>query len=556
MNGDIPARAWWNFAMRRGSVFRPVLVAGLLAAVAGTATPSPAVAQAAPRDGEIAASVTPLPPPQGVPDSQVTCRGQRTNEGPSLRCTIRFDKPIDVLRLKIVDAANKSLEWTHVYHAFDPSEDETAFYILIDRRNARQAEMSDLSDVFVRAKGRQQIAVSVFANDLTRLQPFTTDRGAVAKAFDRISPGGSASELLHYATEAIKQFETVIAPRKVLVIASSGRSEDPGYKLDDVVNLAQKAGVRIVTLGYVDRSVDTPAQQILERMSSLTGGFYYRSDQRKPLPPETRNAILTRFSAGGTLDATASKQLSSSAEVTLQHPNNLTSGFAVRLADAQTGPEPKPSGNIFSELWDRLISTPWMLGTAALLVLVIIGAVIMLVRQSRARSKPEPASVDEVRDFLRAQREGNGLAGPGIPPDVPVSELVKKVESTPPVEPPPQSEPALKPVAAAEAPVIAWLEFNSAPGRVAVRKKHVTIGREVDNDVVTDPNEDTVSRHHAAISVNTNGHFQISNRSREYRHTPNPIFVNDQEMEHAELSDGDRVKLGTGSYGFVFVELH
>jgi hypothetical protein len=555
MRGNIPARAWWNFAMRRGSVFRPVLVAGLLAAVAGTATPSPAVAQAAPRDGEIAASVTPSPPPQGVPGSQVTCWGQRTNDGPSLHCTIRFDTPIDVLRPKVVDAANKSLEWTPVYHAFDPGEDETAFYILIDRRNARQAEMSDLSDVFVRAKGRQQIAVSVFANDLTRLQPFTTDRGAVAKAFDRISPGGSASELLHYATEAIKQLDTVAAPRKVLVIASSGRSEDPGYKLDDVVNLAQKTGVRIVTLGYVDRLVDTPAQQILERMSSLTGGFYYRSDQRKPLPPETRNAILTQFSAGGTLDATASRQLSSSAEVTLQHPNNLISSFAVRLADAQTSPEPKPSGTVVSELWDRLISTPWMLGAAAMLVLVITGAVIMLVRLSRARGKPEPASVDEVRNFLR-EREANGLARPGIPPDVPVAELVKKVEPPPPVEPPPRSEPAAKRVAAAEAPVIAWLEFNSAPGRVAVRKKHVTIGREVDNDVVTDPNEDTVSRHHAAISVNTNGRFQISNRSREYRHTPNPIFVNDQEMEHAELSEGDRVKLGTGSYGFVFVEVH
>ena len=541
--------------MRRGFVFRPVLVAGLLAAVAGAATPGPAVAQTAPRDGEIAVSVTPLPPSQGVPDSQVTCRGQRTNEGPSLHCTIRFDKPIDVLRPKVVDATNRSLEWTPVYHAFDPSEDETAFYILIDRRNARQAEMSDLSDVFVRAKGRQQIAVSVFANDLTRLQPFTTDRGAIAKAFDRISAGGSASELLHYATEAIKQFETVSAPRKVLVIASSGRSEDPGYKLDDVVNLAQKAGVRIVTLGYVDRSVDTPAQQILERMSSLTGGFYYRSDQRKPLPAETRNAILTRFGAGGTLDATASKQLSSSVEVTLQHPNNLTSGFAVRFADAQTSPGPERTGA--PELWNRLISTPWMLGAAALLLLVIIGAVVMLVRQSRARNKPEPASVDEVRDFLRAQREGNGPAGPGIiPPDVPVSELVKKAEPPTPAEPQLQGEPAAKPVAVAEAPVIAWFEFNSAPGRVAVRKKHVTIGREIDNDVVTDPNEDTVSRHHAVISVNTNGRFQISNRSREYRHTPNPIFVNDQEMEHAELSDGDRVKLGTGSYGFVFVEVH
>ncbi|WP_163579421.1 FHA domain-containing protein, partial [Klebsiella pneumoniae] len=81
-----------------------------------------------------------------------------------------------------------------------------------------------------------------------------------------------------------------------------------------------------------------------------------------------------------------------------------------------------------------------------------------------------------------------------------------------------------------EGPPIAWLEFSATPGRVAVRKKHVTIGREADNDIVTDANEDTVSRHHAVISINNNGRFQITNRSTEYRHTPNPIFINDKEM--------------------------
>jgi FHA domain-containing protein len=558
MKGDILLLAWKNFAMPRGRSFRAVPFAFAATVLVNAAPSQIAMAQTAQRAGEVAARVTASPPSQGVPDSEVTCSAQRSNDGPSLHCTIRFDRPIDVLRTKVADAVNKGLEWTAVYHSFDAGEDETAFYILIDRRTARQAEMRDLSDVFARAKGRQQIAVSVFANDLTKLQPFTIDRGAVSKAFDRISPGGSASELLHHATEAIQQLDKITAPRKVLLIASSGRSDDPAFKLDDVVQLARNARVRIVTLGYVDQAVDTPAHQILERMSDLTGGFYYRSDLRRPLPPEIRSKILSQYSSGGTLDATASKQLSSSAEVTLQHPNNLASSFSVKLEEAQANAEPKDKSDIpgVPELWNRLRSSPWMLAAVGVLVLLIIAAAITLFRQSRNRGKLEPASADGVRNVLRAQREAGGPAAPGVQPEVPVSELVKKAEPpSPAAEPLQPKEPAAKPMAAAEVAAIAWIEFNSVPGRVAIRKKHVTIGREGDNDVVTDPNEDTVSRHHAAISVNNNGRFQISNRTREYRHTPNPIFVNDKEMEHAELADGDRVKLGTGSYGFVFVEV-
>lgn len=201
--------------------------------------------------------------------------------------------------------------------------------------------------------------------------------------------------------------------------------------------------------------------------------------------------------------------------------------------------------------WYRAFSNPLILAAAAVAILLILLAVILLARQRRKRDKsslqltPAPlATVDEVRENLSAQREAIGLPEPIMPPAIPTpTEPVQKADFA-------------KPEPAPDVPVIAWLEFNSAPGRVAVRKKHVTIGREADNDVITDPNEDTVSRHHAAISVNTNGRFQISNRSREYRHTPNPIWINDKEMEHSELSDGDRVKLGTGSYGFVFVEIH
>jgi hypothetical protein len=291
-------------------------------------------------------------------------------------------------------------------------------------------------------------------------------------------------------------------------------------------------------------------------MSNSTGGFHYRSDLRKSLPQDIRDTILTRFSGGGTLDASApSNRMPRRLEVTLRHPKDQTSSFSVlteAAADVDAASGKLPDEEWLTK-WYRAFSNPLILAAAAVAILLILLAVILLARQRRKRDEsslqltPAPlATVDEVRENLSAQREAIGLAEPIIPPAIP-----KPPE---PVQKPDLAKP--EPAVAPDAPVIAWLEFNSAPGRVAVRKKHVTIGREDDNDVITDPKEDTVSRHHAAISINTNGRFQISNRSREYRHTPNPISVNDKEMEHSELSDGDRVKLGTGSYGFVFVEIH
>jgi hypothetical protein len=523
-----------------------VLAAGLLGMAFGaSAVPALAQGTAAPNRNEFQATVTPRSSTQGVPESQISCSGQRSNDVPTLHCSIRFATPIDVNTEVVVDG-KRNVQWTAVFHEFDRTQDDTAFYILVDRRSARTAEMRDLSEVFARAKGRQQIAVSSFANDLSKLQPFTADHSALRDAFSRISPGGSASELLHYASVAITELRGLPAPRKVLVIASSGKADDKGYNVDEVIKAAQQAGVRIVALGYVEQSVDSPYLQILERMATATGGYYYKSDLKKPLPQDVRDTILTRFGAGGTLDATApDKEVPSSPlEVTLRHPGNLNSNFAVTLVtDVPTDQSP----------WLRSFSNPWILIAAAVAILLIIIAAVLLLRQGKRREEPKPvgleirpptplASVDEVRENLKAQREVIGLPEPTMEPAMPAPELVER--------------PAPAPRTQQDGPIIAWLEFTASPGRVAVRKKHVTIGRQADNDVVTDANEDTVSRHHAVLSVNNNGRFQITNRSTEYRHTPNPIFINDKELERAELSGGDRITLGTGNYGFVFVEAH
>jgi pSer/pThr/pTyr-binding forkhead associated (FHA) protein len=112
-------------------------------------------------------------------------------------------------------------------------------------------------------------------------------------------------------------------------------------------------------------------------------------------------------------------------------------------------------------------------------------------------------------------------------------------------------EPASPTVIRAPLP-LAWLEFNGVPGTVAMYKPRIAIGREQDNDVVTDAQELSVSRHHAEIAVSADGSFEIVNRSKDYRSEPNPVLINGIPRESARIADGDVVKLGNGNYGFLF----
>jgi FHA domain/von Willebrand factor type A domain len=523
------------------------LLAGSLLAVT---QPMAAAAQ----DGAIHSSVVPGARSTGVPESDISCAGQRRDDYPTINCTVRFEMPIDVIRPSVVEPGSK-LEWTaSVFRPFDPTEYDTAFLVLIDRRTVRPAQTRDLSEIFAAARGRQQVAVSTFANDLTRVLPFTTDRGAISNAFSRVNAGGAASELLKNVLEGIRQLQTVSSTRKVLLVASFGKSDDTAYKIDDVVKLAQEAGVHIVSLGYVDQPADSPHLQILERMARETGGFYYKSDGKRPLPQDVRNTILTRYSSGGKFEATApTKELPGSVGITLKHPGNLTSEFTVNLAEAASegtsdGKKTQESRAAIAPSWLKMSKLGIFAIAAVAVLLIVLASLLIRPRRGAVDAKEAPLPPDDIRENPKPQREAMpfNAAEPGAAArsgNEPAGNLIR-------------NESAGAPPPAGEAPVIAWLEFNSAPGRVAVRKKHVTIGREADNDVITSASEDTVSRHHAVLSVNNNGRFQISNRSTEYRHTPNPIFINDKEMERAELSNGDRVKLGTGSYGFIFVEMH
>jgi FHA domain-containing protein/von Willebrand factor type A domain-containing protein len=500
-----------------------------------------------PPPSNIQATIVPGRQSPGVPAGEVACTGNRGDDKPTLRCLVRFNGPIDVIGASVVSASG-GREWTAAFQAFDPAVDDTAFLVLVDRSEpARSATVQrstrELADVFARIGPRQRVAVASFAGDITILQNFTSDAAAIRNAFGRIRAEGSSSELFRHALDAIRRLEAVVAGRRVLIIASPAKTADKAFTRDEVERAARQAGVRIVALGYAERDPDQSFLQTLERLSQATQGVSYRVPiATKALPNDFRQTILTRFGAGGIVQAEApSRDVPAAVDVTLRHPENRTTTFAANLAAGPSLPEKMTrldrDKGVFEQGYDWALDNAWW---AVAVGLGLVVALVILVMALRSRRRPEkviaPAPVPPPYEPSVAPPAG---AEPAEQPEI--DEIRAGHVSANPAA---QSE--------AEAPVIAWLEFNGSPGRFPVRKKHITIGRQTDNDVVTDPNEDTVSRHHAVVTINTDGRFQITNRSHEYRSNPNPIFVNGRERDHAELTEGDTVKLGTGAYGFVF----
>jgi hypothetical protein len=511
--------------------------------------PTPFVPATSARDN-IAATIENIRLLRGVPDGTVSCRGNRAGARPTLRCDVRYVDMIAVTGIEITERDNPASVWTASFRPYMHEEDETAYFLLVDRSNPERARSirrstQDLAELFFQLAPKQRVAVAAFDTKLDVLQDFTGDGKAVAAALDKIGPGNNTTELYRLALEAVQRLGQSEAPRKVLVIASDGQSDDTAYRHNQVAQEASRLNVRIVTIGYVEKAGDVRNLQSLRRLSADTRGFFFEARSAQAgLSPRDRNDFVSRLYAGAIVEAEAlARGVPPSLQVSLRHPQGATTSFTVVLrpgvADPGSGNDPTtPMGG--KDFLSRLLTwiTEDFTRAAAILAGIAILSLGFLIsgfawRSSQRGTRNEPAVIAPV---------------PGPAPEIASD------------GPPTRAEPVLVPEAPAPTPPteigqatpLAWLEFNGTPGTVAIYKPRVAIGRERDNDVITDAQELTVSRHHALLSLDPDGSFQVVNRSADYRTDPNPILINGVARQSGKISDGDVIKLGTGNYGFLF----
>lgn len=94
---------------------------------------------------------------------------------------------------------------------------------------------------------------------------------------------------------------------------------------------------------------------------------------------------------------------------------------------------------------------------------------------------------------------------------------------------------------------IAFLDFDGAMGRIHIARPEIVIGRHSKDDVRI--NDVRVSRHHAKLVAKRGGGFEIHNLTAD-RSEPNPMQINGESREHADIADGDVVTLGGVSFVF------
>ncbi len=119
--------------------------------------------------------------------------------------------------------------------------------------------------------------------------------------------------------------------------------------------------------------------------------------------------------------------------------------------------------------------------------------------------------------------------------------------STPQVSAPSNAHPVQSTTKPATTKPLAVLMFDGAPGRVAVVRSEVVIGRHSEDDIrISDVR---VSRHHAKLVAKSGGSFEIHNLTA-VRSEPNPMLINGEAREHADIADGDVVSLGGVNFTF------
>ncbi len=536
------------------SRLRRVFSLALIAAGLGLSAPAP-VAQQAPfvpatsmRDN-IAVGIENIRLLRGVPDGTVSCRGNRAGPRPTIRCDVRYVDHIAVTGIEITERDNPANAWTASFRPYMHEEDETAYLLLVDRSKPDRAgsirrSTQDLAELFFGLAPKQRVAVAAFDSKLDVLQDFTGDGKAVASALDRITPGGGTSELYRLTLEAVQKLGKLDAPRKVLVIVSDGKFDDTAYRHNQVAQEANRLNVRIVSIGYIEQPADVRDLQSLRRLSSDTRGFFFEmSGAQRGLSPRDRNEFLARLYAGVIVEAEAlARGVPPALQISLRHPQGALTSFSAVLragvANPSNGNEPAtpmdsadfPSRVLTWIADDLTRSAAILAGFAVLLFGFLISGFVW--RSSRRGTAEGPAEV---------------LPAPGPTPQTADGSPTRAetVAAPEPLAPAPPTE-------IRQTAPLAWLEFNANPGTVPIYKPRVAIGRERDNDVVTDAQELTVSRHHALISLLSDGSFHIVNRSSDYRAEPNPILINGVPQESGKISDGDVIKLGTGNYGFLF----
>lgn len=354
--------------------------------------------------------------------------------------------------------------------------------------------------------GGSEVAVFTFDDRARLLLRRTGDAGAIRAALNEAAVAGRGTALNDALYDAARYLRETGAATSAIVFVTDGRDEGSAVNLDDGLDVAEEARIRVFTVG-----VGRPDEKVLRRIAKLTGGDY--------VPAARANAatLAARIRA----DWPAAIAQDAAPGPAARPPDSRA---APPSAHAATGPAARAGS-------PAPTSFPWLL--AAALLALGLGGVWMMTRRSKAR--PRCARCGRPLADVLASCAFCAEPEPSAMADLPTakSDLSPTVLARLNVT----EEYLDQTVSLQECPVLSITRGQGA-GRTfeLSRATALSVGRARANDVVLE--DVAVSSQHCRIRPESGGFVVHDLKST------NGTFVNDRRVSHHALAEGDVIQIG------------
>jgi Ca-activated chloride channel family protein len=166
------------------------------------------------------------------------------------------------------------------------------------------------------AQSSDELDLMEFADDVTEVVAFTSDRKRISDGFDHLKRGDATAlyDCVYLASQQLGKTGQGGGRRRVLVLITDGGDTVHGVQYTQAVEQAQRAGVMIYSLIvipiYADAGRNTGGEHALIQMSDDTGGKYFYVEDAKDLGPALQKVsddLRTQYVLGYYAPDTTSK---------------------------------------------------------------------------------------------------------------------------------------------------------------------------------------------------------------------------------------------------------
>ena len=158
-------------------------------------------------------------------------------------------------------------------------------------RNERLEKEAAKKFVNTLLRPQDELDLQEFADSVTELVPFTSDKHRIEDGLGRLTHGSATAmyDAIYLASKTLSATNPANGRRRVLVLITDGGDTVHGTQYDQAVEAAQRAGVMIYALIvipiYADAGRNTGGEHALIQMTQDTGGKYFYIEDAKDLGP-------------------------------------------------------------------------------------------------------------------------------------------------------------------------------------------------------------------------------------------------------------------------------